>query len=172
MLFTTQKVSSPNRPTLYFSALKLYKLEDEQIHWLKVLTNLCLCSCVIICLCVCVVFYIRSLPVIAEVRPTILFYFWHRLFHFNTWLRWISWQRQLQDETGHIYVLGFGETYIRCLTVYLTSSVCNHRYLFPFVAAFTYPYLWILQNNIRWLVWLMLPYTISYSSKLLLVLCP
>ena len=35
----------------------------------------------------------------------------------NTWLQWIE-QRQLQGETRNIYVLGFGISYIRGLTVY------------------------------------------------------
>ena len=35
---------------------------------------------------------------------------------FNTWLQWIG-QRQLQDETRNIYVLGLGASYIRELTV-------------------------------------------------------
>ena len=34
----------------------------------------------------------------------------------NTWLQWIG-QRQLQDETRNIYVLGLGASYIRELTV-------------------------------------------------------
>ena len=34
----------------------------------------------------------------------------------NTWFQWIE-QRQLQDKTRNIQVLGFGATYIRVLTV-------------------------------------------------------
>ena len=34
----------------------------------------------------------------------------------NTWFQWIE-QRQLQDETRNIYVLGFGAPYIRELKV-------------------------------------------------------
>ena len=40
----------------------------------------------------------------------------------NTWLQWIG-QRQLQDETRNIYVLGLGASYIRELTVIVYSSL-------------------------------------------------
>ena len=46
-----------------------------------------------------------------------------------SWLQWIG-QRQQQDETGSIYVLGFGSTYIRGLTV---QFMCN----MPGASAFT-----------------------------------
>ena len=39
----------------------------------------------------------------------------------NTWLQW-TWQRQLQDETRNIYVLGSGASYIRELTVSLATK--------------------------------------------------
>ena len=42
-------------------------------------------------------------------------YFHSRL---DTWFQWIG-QRQLQDETRHIYVLWFDASYIRCLAVYV-----------------------------------------------------
>ena len=37
-------------------------------------------------------------------------------FRLNTWLQWIG-QRQLQDETRNINVLGLGATYIKGSTV-------------------------------------------------------
>ena len=40
----------------------------------------------------------------------------------NTWLQWIG-QKQLQDETGNVYVLGLGAAYIRELTV---MTLGNH----------------------------------------------
>ena len=40
-------------------------------------------------------------------------------FRLNTWFQWIG-QRQLQDETRDVYVLGFGVTYIRCLNIFTT----------------------------------------------------
>ena len=41
-------------------------------------------------------------------------------FQLNTCLQWIA-QRQLQDEKKNIYILGFGASYIRDLTVYCMS---------------------------------------------------
>ena len=43
----------------------------------------------------------------------------------NTWLQWIG-QRQLQDETRSIYVLGLGASYIRELTVIAENYRCNY----------------------------------------------
>ena len=42
----------------------------------------------------------------------------------NTWLQW-TWQRQLQDETRNIYVLGSGASYIRELTVSLATKILS-----------------------------------------------
>ena len=39
----------------------------------------------------------------------------------NTWLQWIG-QKQLQDKTRNIYVLGLGASYIRELTVFLNQE--------------------------------------------------
>ena len=44
-------------------------------------------------------------------------------FRLDTWLQWIG-QRQLQDETRIIQVLGFGEAYIRDFMV-LMMSICK-----------------------------------------------
>ena len=47
----------------------------------------------------------------------------------NTWLQWIR-QRQLQDETRNINVLGLGVTYIRELTVYaFEKHGCNYLFM-------------------------------------------
>ena len=47
---------------------------------------------------------------------------------FNTWLQWIG-QRELQDETRTIYVLGLGASYIRELTVCYILVNMNHQML-------------------------------------------
>ena len=46
----------------------------------------------------------------------------HIYVRLKTWLQWIG-QRQLQDETRNILVLGFGVTYIRGMTFILQKSI-------------------------------------------------
>ena len=45
----------------------------------------------------------------------------------NIWLQWIG-QRQLQDETRNLYVLGFGAPFIRYLTVNCCLSWWAHNH--------------------------------------------
>ena len=47
-----------------------------------------------------------------------------------TWFQWIG-QRQLQDGTRNIYVLGFGVTYIRCLIVLIINIADGWCLLVP-----------------------------------------
>ena len=44
----------------------------------------------------------------------------------NAWFQWIG-QRQLQDETRIVYVLGFGASYIRDFTVRQSSPICGQQ---------------------------------------------
>ena len=48
----------------------------------------------------------------------------HLRFRLNTWLQWIG-QRQLQDDTRNIKVLGIGAPYIRDLTVRIAAWAIN-----------------------------------------------